>query len=98
MNFEIFFIAVEIDKKAEAVKVAIFLNAVGPETVEIFNALNIEDETNKKIADVIMAFDEFCKPQKNEVYESFIFHGRQQKDNELFETFHMVSTGIWCCR
>lgn len=48
-NFEIFCIAAELDKKSDPVKVAVLLNAVGPEAVEVFNSFNIEEEKKKSL-------------------------------------------------
>lgn len=88
-NYDIFCIAAEIDKKSEAVKIAVFLNAVGADAVEVFNSFNLNDQQKSKYVEVINAFDEFCKPKKNVVYDTFIFHSRQQKESEPFDNFLM---------
>lgn len=86
-NFKIFAVAVELDKKPEPVKVAIFLNAIGAEAVEVFNSLNISEAGRANYCEVTKAFEEFCKPKCNEVYESFNFHNRSQAHGEPFDTF-----------
>lgn len=48
-NFDIFAAAIELSKKPEPVQIAIFLNAIGPQAVEVFNTFNLEDEKEKKI-------------------------------------------------
>lgn len=88
-SFEIFTIAAELSEKSEAVRIGVFLNAIGPEAVEVFNSFNLSEENKKKYKEVIKAFDDFCKPKKNEVYESYIFHGRQQAPEEPFDSFLM---------
>lgn len=46
-NFEIFLIAVNATKKFEGVKVAILLNCIGEEVVQLFNTFNLnDDQTN----------------------------------------------------
>ena len=42
-----------------------------------------------KYKEVIKAFDDFCKPRKNEVYESFVFHSRNQTKDVQFDSFLM---------
>lgn len=88
-NFQIFATAIELKEKTEAVKVAIFLNAIGSEAVEVFNSLNISASDRQKYSAVTEAFEQFCKPKCNEVYESFVFHNRSQKYGEPFDNFLM---------
>ena len=40
-NYKIFETAIELDKKTEPVKIAIFLNTIGPEAVEAFNSFGL---------------------------------------------------------
>lgn len=88
-NFDIFATAIELDAKKQEVQVAIFLNTIGPEAVEVFNTLNLSTENAAKYEEVIKAFSEFCKPKKNEVYETYMFFNRRQKDNEPFDNYLM---------
>lgn len=43
----------------------------------------------KKFDPVVKAFSDFCLPKKNDVYESFLFHSRNQLENEPFDNFLM---------
>lgn len=88
-NYEIFYIAGEINKKSEAVQIAIFLNSVGPDAVEVFNSFNLSSEKKNKYTEIIKAFDEFCRPKTNELYESYVFQRRCQGVNEPFDQFYM---------
>lgn len=88
-NFQVFAIAIELEKKSEPVKVAVFLNAIGPDALDVFNSLNLSDNDRKKYDAVTKAFEDFCKPKRNEVYESFIFHSRSQGEGEPFDNFLM---------
>lgn len=83
-NYEIFYIAGEINKKSEAVQ-----NAVGPAAVEVFNSFNLDENKKKVYVEIIKAFDEFCRPKTNELYETFVFHRRSQGVNEPFDQFLM---------
>lgn len=87
--YDIFAIAIGIDEKADVVKINTFLNAVGSEAVEIFDAFNLTEVQKASYVEVIKAFEEFCKVKKNPVYERFVFHQRHQKDGESFDLFLM---------
>lgn len=86
-NFQIFCTAAELDKKADEVKVAVFLNAIGPEAVEVFNSFGLSEEEKKKYQSVTSAFANFCKPRKNEIYESFLFNNRKQEPGDHLTHF-----------
>lgn len=88
-NFDVFCIAAEISKKTDAIKIAILLNAVGPDALEVFNSFNLTEQQKASYADVVKSFDDFCKPKRNELYESFVFHGRNQAQNEPFDAYLM---------
>lgn len=88
-NFQIFATAIELEKKKGNVKVAIFLNTVGPDAVELFNTFSLTEEQKEDYAAVTKAFDEFCKPKCNEVYETFMFSNRCQVEGEPFDNFLM---------
>lgn len=88
-NFEIFGDAIELSKKPDTVKVAVLLNAIGPDGVEVFNSFGLTSDERKLYKTVCCAFANFCKPKKNEVYQSFLFHTRNQLDKEPFDSFLM---------
>lgn len=86
-DFGIFSTAIELSKKSENVKVAIFLNAIGSEAVDVFYSFGLSDEDAAKYDTVVKAFDEFCEPKSNEVYETYKFYSRNQQMNEPFDNF-----------
>lgn len=88
-NFDIFMHAAELNEKPDIVKVNTFLNAIGESAVEVFDTFNITNEQRLVYNDVIAAFENFCTPKKNEVYERFIFYQRKQKEGEKFDTYLM---------
>lgn len=87
--FDIFLTEGELHEKPDAVKVNVFLNAVGEEAIEVFDTFALTAEQRTKYDDVVHAFDEFCKPKKNPVYERFVLNQRKQKESEPFDTFLM---------
>lgn len=73
LNFEVFATAIELKKKKEEVKIAVFLNALGTDAIELFETLEITAEDKKIYAKVVEAFAEFCEPQKMRYTRHFCF-------------------------
>lgn len=69
----------------EKVQVAIFLNLIGEEAVELYNTFNLTAEDQKKLKIVMKAFEDYCKSKKNVVFERYI--KRVQQEDETFEQF-----------
>lgn len=87
--FDIYMRAGEMNGKNDEIKINLFLNAVGEEAIEIFDTFELTEAQRQSYNDVIEAFESFCKPKKNTVYERFMFYQRKQKDGEPFDTFLM---------
>lgn len=87
--FDIFMTAGELNEKSDAIKVSTFLNAVGEEAIEVFDTFTLTQQQRASYTEVIKAFDDFCKPKKNPVYERFVLNQRKQKEGEPFDTFLM---------
>lgn len=79
----------ELTTKTDKIKINTFLNAVGEEAIEVFDTFTLTEEQSNSYDEVIKAFENFCKPKKNTVYERFNFYQRRQKDGEPFDTFLM---------
>lgn len=88
-NYDIFASASGIDTKTDLVKINTFLNAIGKDAVEVYDSFDIAPLERTLYASVIKAFDDFCKPRKNIVYERYLFGSRNQKENEPFDAFLM---------
>ena len=92
-SYEIYENARELDTKTEKVQVAIFLNTIGQNAVDIFNSFDsheIEVEINKKKENVEAKtnlqwikdrFEQYFIPKRNITYDRYIFNTRAQKDN-----------------
>lgn len=79
--------AVEATNKSDEVKVAILLHAIGEEAQEKFETFELTTEQQGKYNDVIMAFEKYCVPKKNESVNRHQFFQRTQKQNETFNEF-----------
>lgn len=88
-NYDIFEVAAGISGKAETIKVSTFLNAIGPDAVEVFDTLGLTDAQKQLYAEVTKAFATFCGARKNTVYERYMFYKRDQKEGESFDSFLM---------
>src|SRR5436190_6509050 len=70
----------------EDTKIAIFLNFIGDEGIDVYNNLNIST-TDLTLEQVLQAFDEYCSPQKNETVETFKFNHITQTEEQSFNNF-----------
>lgn len=86
-SYDIFEIALNVHEKKDDTRIAVFLNAAGKDALELFDTLPINEDNKKKFDQVIKAFEDFCMPKKNMVYERFVFYSRNQKEGETFDTF-----------
>lgn len=74
--------------KPDKTKIAILLHLIGDEGLEIFNTFQFaNEEDEKKFAEVVKKFDEYCTPRTNIVFERFKFFSRGQLENEAFDHF-----------
>ena len=83
----IYMMANGLNGKSDEVKVAIFLNIIGEEGIDIFNNFGLSEEDKKKYELVIQKFDEYLLPKKNIIYERFLFYKRIQEPNESVDNF-----------
>ena len=69
-QFEIYFAAAELNKKAKATQEAILLHAAGPEAQDIHRAFSWSEEEDKHCYKTILQkFTDYCEPRKNVVFE-----------------------------
>ena len=86
-DFDIIYAARGIDKKTEPVKVGTFLNAIGRNALEVYESFKLSDEEKGSYTAIVKAFDDFCTPRKNIVFERYKFGLRNQKEGEPFDVF-----------
>lgn len=88
-NFDIIFAARGIDTKTEVVKISTFLNAAGQQAIDLFDSFKLTAVQLASYTEVIKAFEDFCTPRKNVVFERYKFGIRNQKEGEPFDVFLM---------
>lgn len=86
-SFTIFMEAAQISTKADNIKISTFLNAIGSDAVEIFDTLPLTPIQKTQYDEVLKAFEDFCLPQKNTIYERYVFRNRMQNDGESFDSY-----------
>lgn len=88
-TYDCYFDAAELSEKTDKIKINTFFNLIGPDAVDTFDSFNLPAIQSAVYQNVVKAFDDFCKPKQNTVYERFVFNERKQKEGEPFDTFHM---------
>lgn len=87
-QFELYLAALGLESKSDARKIALLLTVAGPQAIEVFNTFEFEQaDDNQRYDKVIEKFDAHCSPQKNTVYERYVFRSRVQQPEETFDTF-----------
>lgn len=87
-NFgKIFLKASESEKKKSEVKVALLLNFMGEDGVELYNTFDLEEAEKNDIEKVLQAFQNHCASKTNVLSESVKFLNRSQTNGETFDSF-----------
>lgn len=85
-TFEIFITAISEKEIKESRKVAMLLNCMGSEALDVYNTFEIQTETlTTKV--IFEKFNEYVKPRVNIIIERHKFHTRRQQVNEPFDSF-----------
>ncbi|GBN90663.1 hypothetical protein AVEN_268019-1 [Araneus ventricosus] len=65
-ELENYLLATEKDEHADKIKIAILLNLLGSEVLEIFNTFKFEPpESQKNYSEVLKKFEDYCSPPQN---------------------------------
>ena len=75
------------DQESDAVKIAILLNLACPDAIELYNTFTLSDADAKKHTKVVKAFEQYCSPRKNIVFERFTFWQCTQAEDENVDQF-----------
>jgi len=85
--FNIYMTATGKNEKSDEVRIAMLLNIIGDEGVEIFNNFTLEEAERKKYEVVLKEFDKYLIPRRNEIYERYKFYKREQQEGESVLNF-----------
>nr|XP_023024776.1 ubinuclein-1-like [Leptinotarsa decemlineata] len=68
-------------------KIAILLNVGGEVVIDIYNALELSEEQKQNYETVMIAFDNYFMPKKNELLSRYLFNIRKQLEGEMLKDF-----------
>lgn len=84
-NYEI---AAGFEAKTNKVRVAALLSVIGDDGVELYETFTWEDDEDKqKIYEVLDAFENYCTPRANILFETYRFSSRRQECNESIDSY-----------
>ncbi|XP_031329981.1 uncharacterized protein LOC116180463 [Photinus pyralis] len=86
-SFDIYLLASGLDTQPDKRKIAVLLNLIGDEALEVYNTIK-GNTTNNELKDVLAKLEEYCNPKKNVLHSRFIFNQRNQKEGEQFNSFY----------
>lgn len=86
-QFLIYMTASKKNVEEQKVQVAVFLNIIGEEAIELFNTFELSEAQKGNLDSIMQAFEDYCCPRKNETYERFMFFNRHQRDGEPFDHY-----------
>lgn len=83
-----YMLATEKHDKPDKIKIAILLNLLGSEGLEIFNTFEFATPEEKgKYTAVLESFQNYCSPRQNVVYERYKFFSCIQQEGQTIECY-----------
>ncbi|CAC5389777.1 unnamed protein product [Mytilus coruscus] len=86
-KFQFYLDATEFNEKAEKLQCSLLLHCIGEDAVEVFNTFNFVEDEKDKIAPLLLKFEQFCNPIKNQTYERYKFHTCSQSEGENIDHY-----------
>lgn len=86
-SFEIYMVASGKCEKEDKIKIALLLNLLGEEGLEVFNTLKLTEVQKSNYDTVLAELEQYLTPKRNVVYERFLFYKRKQEEGESFDHF-----------
>lgn len=86
-RFNIYIKATGNSQKPDEMKIAILLHVLGEEAQERFETFDLTEEQKESYEEVIIAFENFCVPKRNESVCRYQFFKRVQQEGEPFDDF-----------
>ena len=86
-SWENYIVATEIDKKDASIQVATLKTLMGKECYEVCDNLPLTDAQRKSPTEIVKHLGEHFEPQRNVVYERFVFNSCKQEQREPIDSF-----------
>ena len=88
LQFKIYHVAAELDKKSGQTQVAILLHCAGAKAQKIFHTFdfaNTDDDKPDNLNHVLKKSKSYCDPKKNVIFNRYKFWQRNQQNGESFD-------------
>ena len=93
-RFNLYLLASGNSTKADNIKNAILLHVIGDEALEIYNTLTVTQRNNAEgepidinTEDILLAFENYCNPRRNVVYERYKFFIIKQTEGQPIDEY-----------
>ncbi|UYV79312.1 hypothetical protein LAZ67_17002102 [Cordylochernes scorpioides] len=80
-------VATELNKKDNNVIRAIFLSLIGKDCFNVFLNLDLKEDEKNSLPKIIEALNNHFTPQKNVIYERYIFNTSNQEEKEGIDSY-----------
>lgn len=78
--------AAELTKKSNAIQVATLKAVMGTECKQVLKQLSLPPEELAKMSTILNHLEKHFTPERNILYERYIFHNAEQQPNEKLST------------
>ena len=85
-NWQNYQVAAKLNKEDGPYRCAVLLTCIGDEALEVYDGFAI-DKTTETLDIILSKFEEFCVGEPNEIYETYVFHLRQQQSDEKVDAY-----------
>ena len=80
-------IASRLQEEPAEFQSAVFMTCIGDEALDVLEGLPLSTEDRLDLSKIINAMETFCIGERNEVFESYTFHKRNQKLGESIDAY-----------
>ena len=80
-------IATELNKKSKPVQVSTLLSIIGKECYEVYENLPLTVDERKDSDSIISKLTEYFEPQRNIIYERYLFNSATQRSENKIDQF-----------
>ena len=89
-TWEMYETATELKDKTDEVRIATLKVALGAETLSVLKHLDLTTAQRKSVKHTLDGLEKYFKPQRNVVYERYVFYKRDQMQDETVDQYIMV--------
>ncbi len=87
-SWENYEVATELTKKSDAIRVATLLSVMGRECYQVYENLPLTADERKKTDTILEKLGNHFEPQRNTIYERYMYNSAMQEAHENIEQFY----------